>query len=645
MGQVRRLTPRTVSRAERRSPLNGRHHTMPFGAEVMPDGRVRFRLWAPDASRVELCLEDWPRGNGGECLTMAAEQDGWFGRITDVARPGTLYRYRIDGSYDVADPASRFQPFGVHGPSQVIDSRSYEWRDLGWRGRSWEEAVLYELRVGAFTPQGTFKAAARRLPYLKELGVTAIELMPVAAFPGRRGWGYDGVFSFAPLAAYGSPDELRALVEAAHAHGLMVLLDVVYNHFGPEGNHLHRYARDFFSKRHETPWGDAINFDGPNSRTVRSFFVHNALYWLDEYHFDGLRLDAVHAIEDHSRPDILEELAAAVARGPGRGRRIHLVLENHANQARYLARDEDGKPRAYTAQWNDDFHHAAHALLTGERGGTLADFADQPLVHLERVLCEGFAYQGERSHRLGASRGEPSGALPPTAFIAFLQNHDQVGNRPFGDRLVSLTEARALRAMVSILLLSPAVPALFMGEEFGCRQPFLYFADLEERLAAAVREGRLREHEARAAGTDPSAVPDPRADETFLLSSIDWTSTRGDEHRSWLELYVKLLGLRHRLIVPRLGRVEVEHRQRFGPSGIIIRWRLDGGAKLSLLANLGNAPCPVDAVLLPAGRLIHGEPVSAARDAWDSDLDPWNVSWHMQGVGERYFSPGPMRKA
>jgi len=341
-------------------------HDMPFGAEALRGGGVRFRLWAPSAESVELVLYE---GIGERSVELAPAGQGWYEHFEETARAGSRYRYRIDRSLLVPDPASRCNPEDVHAPSEVIDPESFDWEEGAWRGRSWEEAVLYELHTGTFTPEGSFQGIESRLDYLAGLGVTAVEIMPVADFPGRWGWGYDGVLAFAPEANYGRPEDLKGLVQAAHRSGLMVILDVVYNHFGPEGNYLHRYAPQFFTERHRTPWGPAINFDGPGSETVRSFFIHNALYWLEEFRFDGLRLDAVHAIKDDSNPDFLTDLASAVREGPGRERAIHLVLENDRNSARRLERDRARRPCQYTAQWNDDFHHAAHVLLTGEQDG------------------------------------------------------------------------------------------------------------------------------------------------------------------------------------------------------------------------------------------------------------------------------------
>ena len=360
-----------------------RLHKMPFGAECQEDGSVRFRLWAPAAHKVELSLE---KANGANRVALKKLDEGWFELVTDAAKPGSLYRFRINGAQEVPDPASRFQPKDVHGPSEVVNPSAFEWRDQEWRGRPWQEAVVYELHVGTFTPSGTFRDVCDRLDYLVELGVTAIELMPLADFPGLRNWGYDGVFTFAPDSVYGRLEDLKQLIQSAHQRGLMVLLDVVYNHFGPEGNYLNLYAPQFFTDRHHTPWGKAINFDGPQSRVARDFFIQNALYWLKEYHFDGLRLDAVHTIVDESTPHILTELADTVRNSIDPLRHAHLVLENDFNQARYLRRAQDCRTRAYSAQWNDDIHHALHVILTGERDGYYSDYADQPLKHLERCL-------------------------------------------------------------------------------------------------------------------------------------------------------------------------------------------------------------------------------------------------------------------
>jgi malto-oligosyltrehalose trehalohydrolase len=572
---------------------------MPFGAELRGE-HTRFRLWAPAARDVSVVLD--PAGEA-RMIAMEPESGGWLECVAD-AGAGTRYAYRIDDRITVPDPGSRANPNGVHGASAVIDPTRYEWRDGDWRGRPWEEAVVYELHIGTFTPAGTFAEAIGRLDDLVDLGVTAVELMPVAAFPGTRGWGYDGVLPFAPAACYGAPDELKRLVDAAHARGLMVLLDVVYNHFGPEGNYLHVYAPQFFNPAHKTPWGAAINFDAEHSETVRAFFIHNARYWLEEFHFDGLRLDAVHAIADDSRPDFVSELAMRV-REEHPGRAIHLVLENDRNEARYLTRDGAGQARLATAQWNDDVHHALHVLATGEDDGYYADYARDPLARFGRALAEGFAYQGEFSPYRGAARGERSTDLPGPAFVSFAQNHDQIGNRAFGERIVRLADAERLRALVACLLLAPQVPLLFMGEEFAASAPFLFFCDFGPELADAVTRGR-REEFARfarfSASSAREAIPDPIADATFMASKLDWNESHEPTGAGWRAFYQHCLSLRRQRIVPWLrglrggGTFRVEHE------GLLrVEWEGSEG-RLHLIANLGDAPrSEVD---IPAGNVV-----------------------------------------
>ncbi len=609
--------------------MSRRHHLMPFGAEVTDDARVRFRLWAPHARRVELCLEAL---QPEAVLTMAAEDGGWFGLITEMAGHGTLYRYCIDNAdLRVPDPASRFQPRDVHGPSQVIDASVWDWQDDAWRGRPWHEAVIYELHVGSFTPEGTFAAVAERLDHLAQLGVTAIELMPVNDFPGERNWGYDGVFPFAPDSRYGTPDDLKGLIQRAHAKGLMVFLDVVYNHFGPEGNYLHRYAPPFFTKLHHTPWGDAINFDDRGSAVVRNFFVHNALYWLEEYHLDGLRLDAVHAILDDSHPDILEEVAQSVRARIPADRHVHLVLENDNNAAHYLRRNPAGQPPGYIAQWNDDVHHALHCLLTGEHDGYYADYADAPLEHLGRCLTQGFAYQGAPSpYRHGRPRGEPSAALPPTAFISFLQNHDQVGNRALGERITALAGPEAVRAAMAVLLLAPAPPLLFMGQEWGAPQPFLFFCDFSPDLAPAVAAGRRREFARYPAFSSTEAqarIPDPNAPRTFATAVLDWSLRTEAAHRGWLAFHRHLLALRREFIVPRLAGLAGgtgEFRQ-LADRTLEVSWTLTDGAILTLLANLGEIPAT--GLAAPGGEPFYTTGDNVPEALREGRLPAWSVAW------------------
>jgi len=619
--------------------MTSRRHHMPYGAELMEDRGVRFRLWAPTARQIELCLL---QDDGERLIPIPRRDAGWYELVTREAGAGGRYRFRIDGDMRVPDPASRFQPEDVHGPSEIIDSTAFAWDDEDWQGRPWEETVLYELHPGTFSPQGGFRGIEARLDYLVDLGITAVQLMPVADFPGRRNWGYDGVLPFAPDSSYGRPEDLKHLIQTVHRKGLMVFLDVVYNHFGPEGNYLHVYAEPFFTERHHTPWGAGINFDGPGSRDVRDFVIHNALYWLEEYHLDGLRLDAVHAIADDSRPDILQELAVRVQAGPVRERHIHLVLENDHNAARYLERRGDGSPRLYVAQWNDDAHHALHLLATGERDGYYEDYADAPLRHLGRALTEGFAYQGEPSaYRNGERRGEPSAHLPLTAFVNLLQNHDQAGNRAFGERIDRLARPQTLRAVTAILLLAPSPPLLFMGQEFTAPEPFLFFCDFGDDLAQSVTEGRRREFarfERFSSSEAQESIPDPNDPATFEGSRLDWGSLEQEPHRGWLAFHRELLSLRRREIVPRLAQLRGGEAgyEILDTRGLLVRWRLGDGSRLTLLANLGEAELPVAnrEADLPTGDPLYAEPRSLAAARMPDQLPGWSLIWWLQEAAD-----------
>jgi len=588
--------------------MTRRIHEMPFGAALLPDGGTRFRLWAPGNPRVELEL----RGAAVTHRPLVALGDGWHELFVPEAGAGARYQYIVHGGRNgpvaVPDPASRSNPDGVHGASEVVDPRAHEWSDGDWRGRPWAEAVLYELHVGAFTPRGTFAAAQERLAELGDLGITALQLMPLAAFPGNRNWGYDGVLPFAPAACYGSPEELKALIDAAHGLGLMVLLDVVYNHFGPDGNYLHVFCPEFFDASRTTPWGAAINFDGPLSAVVRAFFVHNALFWVEEYGFDGLRLDAVHAMHDRSDPDIVGEIAQALRAGPGNRRAVHLVLENNANQSRYLMRSGDGAPRHATAQWNDDVHHALHVTLSGESDGYYADYAAAPVERLGRALAEGFAYQGEFSAYRHKPRGTASGDLPPTAFVDFLQNHDMIGNRAFGGRIDTFAGTPLLGAAYACLLLSPHVPMLFMGEEFAASTPFLFFCDFEPALGAAVAEGRRREFRRFAAFADAAAraqIPDPNDPASFDASRLRWEERERRPHRERRALVGDLLTLRRLRLVPRLAGIRHGGRHHLENSLLRVEWPCSDGAYWRLLAHFGaqavDAPEPAGEIIYAAG--------------------------------------------
>ena len=587
-------------------------HRLPFGAELIGssqhDGpRTRFRLWAPSRSAVRVEFEY--EGNAST-VDMTSAGDGWL-EAQAACGAGTRYRYRLDGDLAVPDPASRFQPEDVHGPSEVVDALAYSWRCPQWRGREWEEMVIYELHVGAL---GGYANVARRLPHLAQLGVTAIELMPLNDFAGRRNWGYDGVLPFAPDSAYGRPEELKALIDRAHELGLAVLLDVVYNHFGAEGNYLPQYAGAFFRDDVNTPWGPAIDF---RRTEVREFFCQNALYWLQEYRFDGLRLDAVHAIGDDGW---LRELADRIHASIDPQRRVHLVLENEHNTASLLQTH-------FSAQWNDDAHNTLHVLLTGEHEGYYRAYAERPIEKLARVLSEGFVYQGDPSPiHDDAARGEPSAHLPPTAFVMFLQNHDQIGNRAFGERLRTLCAPQALLAATALLLLSPQIPLLFMEEEFGSTQPFLYFTDYEGQLAEAVREGRRREFAKFSAFTDAerrARIPDPNAAQTFALSSppteeepnasgsVARPNGAGDRE-AWMHFYRSALAVRAKLIAPRLrgtralGVTLLHTLAGIEANALLARWRLGDGETLTIALNLTSDTLPFEAQ--PEGMVIFETP-------------------------------------
>ncbi|MBC5767776.1 malto-oligosyltrehalose trehalohydrolase [Ramlibacter albus] len=560
-------------------------HSMPFGAELAAGGGVDFRLWAPAAERAELAF--YP-GLAGRPVFVAAEadKDGWWSCHVDEATAGTLYQWRIDEDLLVPDPASRQNPRGVNSPSAVVDPLQFEW-DPTWTGRPWRETVLYEMHVGAFTPEGTFDAAAGRLKQLADLGVTAVELMPIADFPGRFGWGYDGVLPYAPKSEYGTPDELKHFVQQAHRLGLMVFLDVVYNHFGPQGNYLPRYAPQFFSATHDSPWGKAINFDGEGSRTVRDFFIHNALYWVQEYRFDGLRLDAVHAIVDDGSPHFLEELSSAV-RTATHGRHVHLVLENEHNGYHHLA--PQPRPGRFDAQWNDDFHHALHVSLTGETRAYYHDYGDEPLGQLARSLAHGMLYEGSPRKPGGARedvRAAP--AQPLTTLVNFAHNHDQVGNRAFGERLSELVPSEARELPTLLALLTPAIPMLFFGEEQGASEPFLYFADWDGELREAVRAGRLREFGPLAGADAGKPLPDACSIDTFETSRPDAANGDRCAGRRWREMVQAALHARRDHITPRQGQLlHGQHTsQRVGATGINVQWRYDDGQMLSLELNLG----------------------------------------------------------
>ena len=582
-----------------------------FGPELSASG-ARLRLWAPAATSVEAVVD-------GARHEMARADGGWFAGEVPGAAAGSRYRFRIDDQLEVPDPASAFQPEDVAGPSQIVDHDAFAWRATSWRGRPWHETVLLECHVGTFSPQGTYHGLIEKLDHIADTGFTAIELMPIGDFPGQRNWGYDGVLWYAPDHSYGTPDELKQFIDAAHLRGIMVFLDVVYNHFGPEGNYLSRYAPQFF-KESSTPWGSAIDYAVPE---VRNFAVENAVHWLHHYRFDGLRLDAVHALTEPGGLAMLEELSRAAGQlARVNGRELHLVLENDDNRASVLDPDTAIPSGRYRAQWNDDYHHAWHVLLTGEAHGYYSDYTEKPRKLIARMLAHGFAYQGEPSgHRDGKARGEPVGSLPPTAFVNFLQNHDQIGNRALGDRLEWSADPAAIEAALGITLLAPMPPLLFMGEEWGARTPFPFFCDFDGDLADAIRKGR-REEFAEAYETFGDDVPDPLAATTFEAAKLDWNE-RDLNGGARLRLVKALLAVRRTEIVPRLAGASFAHAEFQQTHVLTAQWKLRGNAVLALVANLSDEPATRSHAAY-RGRAIWGGQAAER-------LPPWSVFW---AIGE-----------
>ena len=569
------------------------HFPKTWGSEPTEKG-VRFRLWAPSQESIALQISET-----GVEMPMQAVGDGWFEVETDRVRDGYGYQFVLADGFSVPDPAARAQVDDVHGPSLYVDPRSYAWRNADWRGRPWEETVFYELHTGTFTEEGTFDAVEKHLDHLAETGITAVELLPVSHFSGSRGWGYDGVLLYAPHRVYGGPNGLKSLVDAAHDRGLMMFLDVVYNHFGPDGNYLHLYAPDFFHPEHVTPWGSAIAYE---LDPVRRFFIENALYWLDEYRFDGLRLDAIDQIDDRSDPTILEELAAEVRRSfPGR--HVHLTTEDDRNVTGLHERDAEGRPRLYSGEWNDDFHHAAHVIATGEDIGYYSEYSEEPVVQLAQALASGYVYQGEPSpYRDGRPRGESSAHLPPSAFVNFIQNHDQIGNRAFNERLTELSEPKTMEALLAILLLAPQIPLLFMGEEWGETRSFGFFTDFHGELGRIVREGRRREFAKWpqfASDEHSEKIADPNVERTFRQSRLDWTKLDRDSHRNRLAYVADLLAVRRREIVPLIPMIGANagRQEMLAERAFVCTWNTADSRSLSLAANFGDEP-----VAMPASR-------------------------------------------
>jgi len=571
--------------------------TAPFtlrrGATVLPDGGVRFELWAPRARSVAVQLTTGTRALE---YPLDAQGGGVFAAVIADAGAGARYSYRLDGGPNRPDPVSRLQPAGVHGPSEVVDPSAYAWTETDWKGPAMADLAIYELHVGTFTEAGTFAGVVDRLPYLRDLGITALELMPVAEFPGARNWGYDGVHPYAPHHAYGGPAGLRALVDAAHQQGLAVILDVVYNHLGPEGNYLADFG-PYFTDCYRTPWGPALNFDGPDSDEVRRYVVDNACYWISEYHVDGLRLDAVHAIFDFGARHILEELASAArAAGAAQQRRVIVIAESALNDPRVVRAPARGG-WGMDGQWNDDFHHAVHVALTGERDGYYADYDGAAAV--AKALQDRFVLDGSYSPFRRRHHGAPAGDVPEDRFVVAVQTHDQVGNRARGERLSALVSFPALKLAAAAMLVSPYVPLLFMGEEYGETRPFLYFVSHgDPQLVEAVREGRRREF----ADFDwQGALPEPDSPETFAASRLSW-ALDGSSARAVSALYRDLLALRRSEPALRPGAATVRVGGDAGSGLVTLALMPPGGAELFAALNLTAAAA--DAVPPAAGWTI-----------------------------------------
>jgi maltooligosyltrehalose trehalohydrolase len=518
---------------------------LPVGAEVQPDGGVHFRVWAPHRKRVEVVLEGphaLGAGPGVPRHRLEPEPKGYHSGLVDAARTGSLYRYRLDGGGAFPDPASRFQPDGPHGPSQAVDPGAYAWNDAAWRGAAIKGQVIYEMHIGTFTREGTWRSAMRELHELADCGITTLEVMPVADFCGRFGWGYDGVDLFAPTRLYGPPDDLRAFVDHAHACGLAVILDVVYNHLGPDGAYLRQFAPEYFTDRYENEWGEPINFDGPGSGAVREFFIANAAYWVDEFHVDGLRLDATQQIFDASPVNVMLEITRAV-REAARGRDTLVIAENEPQRVN-LVRPTDEGGYAMDALWNDDFHHSAAVALTGRNEAYYGDYLGSASELLAEVKW-GYLYQGQHYRWQGKRRGTPAFGLPPAAFVNYIQNHDQVANSAFGRRVHTLTSPGRYRAMTALMLLAPGTPMLFQGQEFAASTPFVFFADHKPQLAALVTKGRrefVSQFPSVASEEVQALLPDPCSEDSFTRSKLDLSERTS--HAEAYALHRDLLRLR-----------------------------------------------------------------------------------------------------
>lgn len=587
-----------------------------LGAVWSPDGTCKFLLWAPRAKKVDVRIED---ARGTRAISLDALDRGYFFGVAKDVNARALYQYVLDGKTARPDPVSQFQPRGVHGSSQIVDGR-FDWNDKPWRGLELKKYVLYELHVGTFTPEGTFDAIIPRIANLKQLGITAIELMPVAQFPGSRNWGYDGTYPFAVQDSYGGPAALKRLVNACHEQGMAVVLDVVYNHLGPEGNYLGEFA-PYFTEAYRTPWGAALNFDGPHSDEVRRYFIQNALQWIQEFHFDGLRLDAINAIVDTSARKFLEELSAEChAAGEKLNRPVYLIAESDRNDAKVVEGSEVGG-WGLDASWNDDFHHALHVLMTGERNGYYEDYSG--VEDLARAFRDGFIYAGQYSTFRQKRHGTSTHNLHGEHFVVFSQDHDQIGNRMLADRYSQTMSLDQLKLASAAVLLSPYVPMLFMGEEYGEPAPFQYFVSHEDKgLIEAVRKGREEEF---ARFRWPHKLPDPQAEETFLRSKMNWDLQNGGKYKIIREFYRELLDLRGR--IPALGELSKNDQEvvAFAEQDTLFIRRWNGESQVCIAFHFGESAVNVDAPI-PAGR-------------WNRLLDSADQTpGSGQGRGENYLN-------
>jgi maltooligosyltrehalose trehalohydrolase len=574
----------------------------PIGAEVVPEG-VRFRVWAPKRRRVDVVLQA-DAGGDERVAPLAAERGGYFSAVVEGAGDGSLYRFRLDGGDGFPDPASRFQPDGPHGPSQVVDPTRFAWDDAQWKGRSLRGQVIYEMHVGTFTREGTWAAAAEWLRDLAEDGVTVIEMMPIADFPGRFGWGYDGVDLFAPTRLYGTPDDLRAFVDEAHATGLAVILDVVYNHLGPDGNYLTQYSDAYFTDRHATDWGDAINFDGADSAPVRELYLANARYWIDEFHFDGLRLDATQDIHDEG-PDHLLAAVVREVRTAARGRETIVVAENEPQHVRLVRPPAEGG-FGIDGLWNDDLHHSAQVVLSGRREAYYTDYLGTP-QELVSAMKYGYLYQGQRYKWQKKRRGTPSFGVPRAAFVSFIENHDQVANSPRGLRSHQTASPARLRAMTALVLLGPGTPMLFQGQEFAASAPFLYFADHVEELAAKVRAGRrefLAQWRSLALPEWDTCFADPADPRTFERCKLDHAER--DTHVEAARLHRDLLRLRREDAVVSAQAGHGMDGAVLGTDALLLRLFAPDGLDRLIVVNFGRDlhldPAPEPLLAPPEGR-------------------------------------------